>query len=135
MHANRQRSPNDNKRLEPFNFILRGRKWSVEANQHEEPTEFVGLADFRKQKITVYTKDSTPEYISLILWHEISHAILETLSPASVPHLDEETLVETFAQSMMEILPQLSSFPKWALPIKLMEKTPKSKRAAKAKTE
>jgi len=28
-----------------------------------------------------------------------------------------------------------SSFPKWALPIKLMEKTPKSKKAAKAKTE
>lgn len=106
--------------MNKFTFQLRGHTWTVTRakgssvdnvyrEHHKSEGGAHGLTVFEDAQIYV-ADDLSPGKTVAVLWHEITHAILEICNET----LDEEVVCNLVGDGMLEIVPQMKSWPTWA---------------------
>jgi len=99
----------------PFSFKLRGKTWVCYLVQPDHAglkmgDEYTMGMTHLKTNLIYVASDMSRETILAVLWHEVTHAILEPIDDA----LAEENVCNLMGDAMLELLPQTKRWPKWA---------------------
>lgn len=77
-------------------FCIGSIKWKITAdNDKLEELGFLGLCEFAKSTISFYEKGIDEELVEQTIYHEVVHAILESMGELSLSRNDK--FVQTFS--------------------------------------
>lgn len=94
----------------PTGFKLNGEPWAVEVIQGADPTkDTIGRCFYMMQRVQLYTHHGdgrriAPAKRNEVLWHEITHAVLDTMEHPLAPRANTEAFVTEFARLLSEAI-------------------------------